>query len=204
MVKRECKSCAKKVERKFNYCPYCGASFKARQENDNFGMLGRNDSNGKIQEEVKLPFGMDKIMGSLVKQLEKQMNSANPGDSQRMPKEINIRIGKGIPQMKQPVQMAPKTISELPKISEKENERRMNLPKVEVESKIRRLSDTIIYEIETPGVKKKEDIILTELATGIEIRAYSSDKCYMKFIPLKVEVIEYHVKEEKVIVEFRG
>jgi len=204
MVKKECKSCAKKVERKFNYCPYCGASFKIRKENDNFGMLGRRDSNEKIQEEIKLPFGMDKIMGSLVKQLEKQMNSANPGNGQKMPKEINIRIGKGIPQMRQPVQMAPKTISELPKISEKENERRMNLPKVEVESKIRRLSDTIIYEIETPGVKKKEDIILTELATGIEIRAYSSDKCYMKFIPLKVEVIEYHVKEEKVIVEFRG
>jgi HSP20 family molecular chaperone IbpA len=204
MVKKECKSCAKKVERKFNYCPYCGASFKIRKENDNFGMLGRSDSNEKIQEEIKLPFGMDKIMGSLVKQLEKQMNSANPGNGQKMPKEINIRIGKGIPQMRQPVQMAPKTISELPKISEKENERRMNLPKVEVESKIRRLSDTIIYEIETPGVKKKEDIILTELATGIEIRAYSSDKCYMKFIPLKVEVIEYHVKEEKVIVEFRG
>ena len=204
MIKRECKSCAKKVERKFNYCPYCGASFNVMKDKEDFGMLGRNDSKERIQEEVKLPFGMDKIMSSLVKQLEKQMSSANSANGQRMPKEISIRIGKGIPQMNQVIQKAPKTIAELPKISKEEAERRIRLPKIEVESKIRRLSDTIIYEIETPGVYKKDDIVLTELATGIEIRAYSHDKCYIKFIPLKVDVIEYYIKEEKVIVEFRG
>ena len=78
------------------------------------------------------------------------------------------------------------------------------MPKVEVESKIKRLGNTIIYEIETPGVKIKGDVVLTELATGLEIKAYSKNKCYVKFIPLKVEVIQYSVEKEKVVVEIRG
>ena len=166
-------------------------------------MLGRNDSSERMQEEIKLPFGMEKIMGSLVKQLERQMGN-NLNNGQGIPKEISIRIAKGNPQMRQAIQGAPKTIREPVKISDKEANRRMNLPKVEVESKVRRLSDTIIYEIETPGVRKREDVVLTELATGIEVRAYSSDKCYIKFIPLKVEITGYYVREEKVIVEMKG
>jgi len=38
----------------------------------------------------------------------------------------------------------------------------------------------------------------------LEIRAYSDDKCYVKFIPLKVELISYSVRSEKVFVEIRG
>ncbi|MFH1563606.1 MAG: hypothetical protein ABIF11_09390, partial [Nitrospirota bacterium] len=78
------------------------------------------------------------------------------------------------------------------------------LPKVEVEAKIRRLADRIIYEIDVPGVGSKADVVVTELATGLEIKAYSRDKCYVKFIPLKVEVIEYYVRPNKVFVELRG
>lgn len=204
MSKRKCPSCEKKVERKFNYCPHCGSSFGIVQENKNFGMLGRNDSSEKVQEELKLPFGMDKIMSSLVKQLERQMGSANLGNGRGLPKEINIRIARGTPQMGQIIRREPKIIDESTKISEKEARRRIGLPKVEVEAKIRRLADVIIYEIETPGVRKKADVVLTELATGIEVRAYSKKKCYIKFIPLKVEVIEYYVKKEKVIVEMKG
>ena len=189
MVKNKCLSCDKKVGSKFNYCPYCGKSLGNMENDEDFGMLGRNDSNGNMQEEIKLPFGMEKIMGSLVKQLERQMGSVDLGNGQRVPKEINIRIAKGNPQMRQVARGASKVIGEPVKISEKEMNRRMNLPKVEVESKVRRLSDTIIYEIETPGVRDKEDVALTELATGIEVRAYSRDKCYVKFIPLKVEII---------------
>jgi len=46
--------------------------------------------------------------------------------------------------------------------------------------------------------------MITELETGIEIRAYSKDKCYIKVIPLKVEVLNWRVGEEMVFVEFKG
>jgi len=208
MFKKKCPSCAKKIEKKFNYCPYCGASFKAGGDQANFGMLGRNDSNEKVQEELKLPFGMNKIMNSLVKQLEGQLGNMDMGDGQRLPKNVKIRVARGPAQtFAQKAdgrgQMVEKKI-EMPVVSDKENARRMGLPKVEVESRIKRLGDSIIYEIEAPGVKKKDDVVLTALATGLEVRAYSKDKCYMKFIPLKVEVVEYDVKPDKVVLEIRA
>ena len=204
MLKRKCPACANEIEGKFNYCPYCGASFKITREKENFGMLGRDDSVGKLQNEVKLPFGIEKIMNSLVKQLEKQMGNIDFNNNQKMPKGIKIQIARGFPQMKQVVREVPQKKETLLKVSDKENERRRILPKVDAESKIRRIADTVIYEIKAPGIQKKENVVLTELATGLEIRAYSKNKCYVKFIPLKVEVLEYYVEKEKVIVEIRG
>jgi len=203
MLKKKCKSCAKKVERRFNYCPYCGASFKAIKEEEDFGMLGIDDSNDMAQEELKLPFGVEKMMNSLINQLEKQMGDMSFENTKGMPKGIKIRIAKG-PPMGQMIQKTPKRKIEMPQISEEEIERRINLPKVDAESKVRRISDTIIYEINTPGVNKKEDVVLTELATGLEIKAYSRNRCYVKFIPLKVEIVKYYVQKEKVFVELKG
>jgi len=39
MLKKKCPSCAEKVSRDFNFCPKCGASFKAKNEEMNFGMF---------------------------------------------------------------------------------------------------------------------------------------------------------------------
>jgi len=202
-MKRKCPACAKKIERKFSYCPYCGVGFKAKQDREDFGMLGRMDSGDNVQAEQKLPFGMDKIMGSLVKQLEKQLGSANFGEG-GLPKGVKIRVARAPMQNGQMIQNVPKKKTEMIVVSREENERRSGLPKVEVEAKIRRLADTIIYEIDAPGVQEKTDVVVTELATGLEIKAYSKDKCYVKSIPLKVEVVEYYVKSEKVFVELKG
>jgi len=161
-------------------------------------MLGRDDSARRAQEDLKLPFGVEKIMNSLIGQLEKQMGSMD-FDGEGMPKGIKIRVARG-PQANN---VAKKKIR-MPEISEQESERRIGLPKVEVESKVRRLADTIVYEIETPGVRRNEDVVLTELASGIEIKAYSKDKCYVKFIPLKVEVLGWKVDRDRVMVEIKG
>ena len=206
MIKKKCPSCEKKIESKFSFCPHCGASFSTKVKNNDFGMLGDDNVINKMQNEIKLPFGMEKMMGSLIKQLEKQMGSMNFEGTDGMPKGIKIKIARNpqMNQMGQMMQQQPKVKEVIPKLSEKETKRRMTLPKINVDSKVKRLSNTIIYEIETPGVKKKEDVVLTELATGLEIKAYSNDKCYVKFIPLKVEVIQYYVNQEKVFVDIRG
>jgi len=209
MFKKKCPSCARKAGKDFGYCPYCGASFRVIQENENFGMLGREDSTEHIREELKLPFGMNKIVNSLVKQLEKQMNDMNGEMQSGMPRGFKIRIASGQPQMRQIMKTGPRFQRndscklEVPKVSEEESKKRASLPKVEVESKIKRLADRILYEIEAPGVRTKNDIVLTKLASGLEIKAYSDKKCYVKFIPLTVEVIEYYVREEKVFVELK-
>lgn len=199
MFKRKCPSCAKKIERGFNFCPYCGESFKVRRDEEDFGMLGRDDSEN-VKVEQKLPFGIDKIMNSLIKQMEKQMENV---DFNGVGKGIKINVVRGVPQIKREVKKMPEKKKIVQNVSREEMEKRMKAKKVEAESKVKRLSDKIIYEIEAPGISNKKDVVVTELATGLEIRAYVGDKCYVKFIPLKVEISEYYVKNEKVFVEMK-
>jgi hypothetical protein len=201
MFKKKCRGCAEKVDRKFNYCPSCGASFKAGNEAD-FGMLGSSDS-GRVEEELKLPFGVEKIMGSLVKQLEKQLGGMNIDEKTGMPKGFKIQIARG-PMGKQIIQNNAPRKRNVVMISQEESERRAKLKRVNAESKVRRFGDVIVYEIKAPGLVRKEDIVITELETGIEIRAYSKDKCYVKVIPLKVEILGWKVDKERVFVEMKG
>lgn len=201
MFKKKCSACAKRIKRDFNYCPYCGKSFKARAEKDNFGMLGRMDSGEGIQPELRLPFGMGNIVNSLVKQLEQEINSQSSSDGS---KGFKIKIAMGNPQTNQVIRKEPRKVEDIPKISEDEIERRARLPTVEVESKVRRLADRIIYEIEAPGVRTEKDVVVVKLASGLEIKGYSNDKCYVKFIPLTVEIIGYHVENGKIFVELKA
>ena len=200
MFKKNCPSCAKKIDKKFSYCPYCGMSFKKAKEERDFGMIGVDDFEENFQApEVKMPFGLDKIMNSLVKQLEKQMSGMD--DSAGMPKGFRIQISTGKPQVKQ---VQEKRVAERIIISEEEFERRKKLPIEDAESKIRRIGEGIVYEISVPGVKSKQDIMITKLENSIEVKAYSTDKCYVKAIPLNVEIVGYAVKDQKVFLELRG
>ena len=203
MLGKKCDSCAKRVSSKFDFCPHCGDPFNGSRRSDDFGMFGEGNASN-IEENVKIPFGMEKMVNSLVKQLEKQMDSMDFSNG-NAPKGFKIHVSTGKPQMNpQVVQEQPKNEGPImEEVSTKESIRRGKLPRVEVDSRMKRLSDRIIYEISTPGVKSKGDVVLGELATGLEIRAYSKDKCFTKFIPLKVEVIGYYLKNETLFVELR-
>ncbi|MCK4650120.1 hypothetical protein KAT36_02710 [Candidatus Pacearchaeota archaeon] len=203
MFERKCKACAEKINRKFNYCPWCGAGVRGSKigSQGDLGMLGSDDA-GKVQESLKLPFGVNKIVNSLVKQLERQMGNMDFEGKQGIPKGFKIQIGQ-LPTGQVMKKESPKKL-EVMKISHEERERRAKLKKVKAESKVRRLGDVIIYEIEAPGVQREEDIVMTELETGIEIRAYSKDRCYVKVIPLKVEILGWRVEGERVMVEMKG
>lgn len=201
MLKKKCPSCAKKIERKFHFCPYCGESFKKVREERDYGLLGREDTQDIFGNEKKLPFGMEKIMNSLVKQLEKQMNEMEKFGQGPLPKGFKIKISTGSPNIKQVVQNEKPLITN--NFTEEEMQKRIKLPKVEAKSKVRRLSDRVIYELSTPGVKSPREVIISKLASGIEIKAYSNEKCYTKFIPMTLEVIQYYIKDEKLMIELK-
>lgn len=210
MLKKKCSSCDRKVDRKFNFCPYCGNSFKIERERENYGFLGSDDSsevNANLNQ--GLPFGMEGLIGSLIKQMEKQLNSLDLSDpNSSFPRGFKIKVSTGKPGIKRVEDNnnnnnKPKNKIENFEVDSEEFNRRINLPKVETSSKIRRLSDKIVYEIEVPGVNDKKDITITELASGLEVKAYSKDKCYVKNIPLKVEVIHYHLNQDKLFLELK-
>jgi HSP20 family molecular chaperone IbpA len=75
---------------------------------------------------------------------------------------------------------------------------------VNAKSVFKRLSEGINYEISVPGVKSKEDIIITKVENGIEIRAYTKDKCYIKTIPLKVDSYSYLFKDGKIFFQIKN
>lgn len=205
MFRKNCPTCDRKSGKKFEYCPYCGNSFRGLSRNDGFGLLGQEDS-GNLQEELKLPFGMEKMINSLAKQLEKQMGAMNLDEATNSgptQKGFKIHVSMGKPGEGQVVQEMRQSIPIDESVSGEKNDKRNSLPRVDAESSMKRLADRIVYEIRTPGVKAKKDIVVAELATGLEVKAYSKNKCYVKFIPLKVEVIGYYLKGERLFLELK-
>ncbi|MGC9309073.1 MAG: hypothetical protein ACP5D2_00055, partial [Candidatus Nanoarchaeia archaeon] len=145
-MKKKCPACGEKVERKFNYCPYCGEAFKQRKQEEDFGMLGRDDFD-EVEEEISLPFGLDKMMSSLMKQIEKQFNDMQENQGS-YPKGFKIHVSTGKPKLKKSSNQAVKQIKQ--EVSKKELERRQQLPKEEAKSNIRRLSDRLVYVVDVP------------------------------------------------------
>ncbi len=206
MLKQKCPNCAKKIEKKYHFCPWCGKSIKQHKEKEEFGLLGRTDridnQEAFTPKTQQLPFNLDKIMGGLIKQIERELSSSN--NENGIPRGFNIKIQTGNPNQQGIMTQTPEKKMPIQNISEEETSRRQTLPKQEAESKVKRLSDKIIYEINVPGIKNKEDIIITKLEQGFEIKAYTKDYCYIKTIPLQIEIIGFTIKDNKLIVELKS
>jgi hypothetical protein len=199
MFGKKCLGCKKEVKKSFNFCPWCGHPF-GKRHND-FGFLGEDDKIEKINPEPQLPFGVGKILNSLMSQMERELASGNLGNS-GFPNGMKIQISTAMPKMQIATPEIKKEFLEY-SINEKESERRAKLKKVEAKSFIRRLPEGVVYEIETPGVKSKADVVLTKLEKSLEIKAYSKDKCYIKTIPLKVEILGINVKDDKIFLRLK-
>ena len=201
MFGKRCPSCNERVKKKFNYCPHCSYGLKQRKPTGDFGLLG-------LGEDIKLPFGFNAIMKPLVKQLEKELASLDLSelnqDMGQQPKGFKIQISTGKPSVHQNVEKAEMPTLEEDEVSHRESERRQKLPRVEAKSSIRRLPEGIVYEISTPGVKNKKEVVVSALEDGIEVRAYSKAKCYTKVIPMKAEILGYKVSDEKVLVKLKA
>jgi hypothetical protein len=166
-------------------------------------MLGSNDNilgNNMLGKQVKLPFGLEKMMGSLMKQIEKELGEIGGPGMGPGPKGFEIKIQTGMP--KNISQGKPQLIAEQD-VSGREKQRRDGLPQKQAKSKVKRLSDKILYEIDAPGVEKVADVVITPLEKGVEVRAYTKEACYIKTIPLKVKIEKYAVKKGKVLLELK-
>jgi len=214
MFGKKCSNCDKKIEKDFIYCPYCAFPVKQQKEKDDFGLLGKDDKIGNAPiigaGSQGLPPGMnlplDKILGSLMNQLGKElgnMRAINPGGN------FKIQISTGFPgdpnMMRRPQKKQSRKASEINKIqiSAEEAERRKNLPRQEAESNVRRLSDRVIYEIKIPGVDKKDQVAIAKLDNSLEIKAYSDKFCFTKCIPVDADLIQSYLKDGTLVLELK-
>jgi HSP20 family molecular chaperone IbpA len=83
-------------------------------------------------------------------------------------------------------------------------EKMMKLKKIEPETKIRRFSDTVIYEIKIPGVKSLSDISIVQLENSIEVKAVGEEIGYLKIIPINLPIKGYELENEVLEIELQG
>lgn len=196
--------------------------FLGKKDIEKFDLFGR--------EQIRLPFGFNTLFGKLVKEMDKQFRELDEELGKEKVRKvepekplirqggisINISSGAGIPiikvrsfgdipkfkEMEKQIKPSNKTIKfKKTKISEEKAKELAKLPRQEAESKVRRLSGKVIYEIELPDVKNVKDVIVNQLENSIEVKAFSKDKAYFKFLPVSLPLLGYKLEDSKLILE---
>ncbi len=218
--KKSCENCGEKISGKENFCPNCGKELKSNSKKDDWGMLGKEDFE-EFREEIRLPKGMNLLFNTLIKSLDKQFQELEKGarekiDSPNIKKSgvsVNISISGNSPPKIKIDQFGnrlgkEKTFREIKgvqmKLSPEKMKKLSNLPKKEPQIKRKRISDSIIYELNIPGVKSIEDVSIVRLENSIEIKAIGNKYVYQKIIPINLPIINYDISNGKLILELKG
>lgn len=210
MFREKCHNCRKKVKKNFEFCPFCGANLRKKED---YGFLGKEDFFG---HDLDLPFGFNMLMKPLIKELNKQLvdldkelkvenkNIKKPVQSFSMhislPGQKPIKItsgnmGHNLNDLQQKKEI------KLPKIDEKVLKNVKGLVKKEPKTNIRRLSDRVIYEVELPNVVSIESININKLEEGYEIKAVSKECQFVKELRINFPLLGYSFENELLVLE---
>ena len=215
MFGKKCSHCNRKIEKDFDFCPYCGTNLGKNRDKKDYGFLGKDDFLSGENLGVNLPGGFDKIISSLMNQLDGQMRNLNKEikTDKKIPvnaKGISISISMGgkAPEIKvsgmpgskiEPV----KEVGLKNVLSSEKAKEISKLPREEARTSVRRMTDKVIYEIDLPGVQGLNNLLINKLENSIEIKAFAKNKVYVKLIPLNLPLINYHLENEKLVLEFK-
>lgn len=211
--KKKCPQCGNKIEKKFDFCPWCGLNIAEKDEDEFF------NPNFSI-ENMGFPFNT--LFKHLGKNLEKEFKNMEKMmlEPRKKAHGISIRISagnSGNPVIKigniwdkkmenemgniiTPVKKA--RIKQI-NISNDEAKKFAKLPHKEPATNVRRLADRIIYEVELPGVTNNKNIMINKMHNSIEIRAFSADAAFLKLIPVALPIIRHAFEKEKLTLELK-
>jgi len=202
----KCENCDSKISEKFSFCPYCGFSLiDPAYEAKEYGMLGKHD----IEQISNNPFGnlgvTDKIIGSLMNTLVKTLGQefkefekhekTETAEIKAMPNGIRIKISPGNAVKRQVAQL-PKV-----KISDEQLKRMSSLPRTSAKTSVKRLSDRVIYELSVPGINSANDVFVSKLESGYEIKVLG-DKVYTNTLPISLPLKNLAIDKNKLFIEF--
>ena len=208
----KCKRCEGKLKEDYSFCPFCGLDLRNPEADmRDFGMLGKNDSvfgapllGGGGMGISDSAFGA--IFNNVMKMMEKQLRNvdfekADLGDSMpeitRLPNGVQIKIGPHMhmkPQQKKEPQ--PRVISE------EQRSRMTKLPRGEAKADVRRFSDKVVYELTTPGVENVQDVFVSKVESGYEVKAVGKNKVYVNSLQVNLPLKKYSVGDKKLVLEF--
>ncbi len=210
MIRKRCKKCGEKVNFRHKFCSNCGFPLK-KVNSEDWGMLGKND----FQEQDPLSNSLldgftsnmfNKMLGGAMKMLEKEMKKEISRESFQPKTNVRLMInGKEVNlkdvNQKEQVEKKETILNDFPKKCLKKF---AELPKKEPKTSVKRLSNTVIYEINMPGVKSVEDLSIVKLENSIEIKAVAKDKAYFKLIPVNLSILDYGLEKGKLILELEA
>lgn len=206
----KCSNCSSSINSNFSFCPYCGRSLlNPEKELKEFGMLGRNDflpeefsqrqfaeSGGGFADKI-----FESLINGLMKSVEKQFrdSSVMSHEVKSMPNGIKIRIGP----VQSSQEKASKRQASRKTLSPDQLERMSSLPRATAKSSVRRLSDKVIYELSTPGLESPEDVFVSKLEQGYEVKAIGKRKVYVNSLPVDLPLKGLLIQDNKLFVEFK-
>lgn len=212
----KCKNCNSEIIKKdFSFCPYCGYSLlDPAKEMKEFGVLGRDDIRNKktTQNENNLPISMtdtlisnmlNHVMKSLDKQIkgiaEQNINDISNADAsiEQLPNGIKISIG--MPKVGQPKQKS----NSKKQITPEQMDKLSKLPRKEAKSKIKRIGDKLYYEISASGITNPEDVLISKLESGYEVKAIAKKKVYVNSVPVNLPLRGFSFDEKSLVLEFK-
>ncbi len=212
----KCSICNKYIDSKFNFCPHCGSSLvNPEEEMKELGLLGKNDYTSLEKNAPQNPLAnlgiTDKLINSLVsslaKSLDKQfrdMSQISPQNTEirSLPNGIKIRIGTSMPSQ-QPNEKKPKHNPFAKTLTAEQLEKISSLPRVEAKTDIKRFSKKVIFELNAPGIESIDDVLLSKVESGYEIKAIGKKKIYVNNIPINLPLRSYSIEKDKVLFEFK-
>ncbi len=210
MFSQRCSRCESKIKSDNRFCPSCGLNLKGKHEQEDYGMLGINDSTFEEKMNFSDNF-MEKMINSAMKILEKQMKNMNnemnnPQNNKRQKNPgLNVQFfvnGEKVFSENEMQNSQPIKINNT--ISNEKLKRFSKLPKTEPKSRIKRLTDKIIYELVVPGVDNIEDVLINQLENSVEIKALSKDKVYSKNLNINLPILRYHLVKDNLIIELQA
>ncbi len=201
-----CSECGSGIKSDFTFCPYCGLDlYNPEEDMRDFGMLGKEDSDqNEMEEQLVSNLGLtDKILGSLInnlmKNIDQQFRNYEKTEIRTLPNGIKINIG--VPRSIKPQQVKQK----LPdKVTDEQIKKMGSLPRVTAKTDIKRLNDKLIYELNTPGLSSINDVIVSKLESGYEIKAIADKKIYVNSLPVNLPLNGFSISDNKLLVEFRA
>jgi len=202
---KKCQRCEGKLKEEYSFCPYCKLDLRNPEADmREFGMLGKNDAvfgapllgggGTGISDSV-----VNSIFTNVMKMMEKQLSHLGAektdfGDSKpeisMLPNGIQIKIGPHMHRPSKAQERKPRVISE------DQRERMTKLPRSEAKTEIRRLSDSVVYELATPGVDKVDDIFVSKVESGYEV------KVYFNSLQINLPLKKYSIKDNFLTLEF--
>lgn len=196
----KCLNCNKSSDESYRFCPHCGNSrVDKTKEAEEYGLIGREDTPQNIN-----PMGdsgmLDKIFSALMKNAIKSMseemqNVNNNTKVQSLPNGIRITLGN-------PKKSPPQKETKKQEITEEQIEKMSKFPRTKAKTNIRRLPDKVIYELNAPGISSTDDIFVSKLENGYEIKAIGKSKVYVNSLPIELPLKKYTLSDKGLTFEF--